>query len=44
VVTGMKKVTPGPVARRREFADGHGDFVAGVAPGTVYAVLQDFVE
>ena len=27
----------------REFADGHGDFVAGVAPGTVYTVLQHFV-
>jgi hypothetical protein len=30
-------------ARCRKSADGHGDFVAGVAPGTVNAVLQYFV-
>ena len=42
-MTGMKEATPGPVAWCREFADGHGDFVAGVAPGTVDAVLQYFV-
>ena len=43
MVTGMKEATPGPVAWCREFADGHGDLVAGVAPGTVYTVLQHFV-
>src|SRR3977135_307289 len=42
-MAGMKEATPRPVARRREFADGHGDFVAGVSPGTVYTVLQHFV-
>ena len=42
-MAGMKEATPRPVARRREFADGHGDFVAGVAPRTVYTVLQHFV-
>ena len=30
-------------ARCWEFADSHGDLVAGVAPGTVDAVLQDFI-
>ena len=30
VMTGMKEATPGPVAWCREFADGHGDLVAGV--------------
>jgi hypothetical protein len=28
---------------RREFADSHGDLVAGVAPGTVYAVFLHLV-
>jgi hypothetical protein len=40
---GMKEAAWRPVAWCREFADGHSDFVAGVAPGTVYAVLQHFV-
>ena len=42
-MTGMKEAAPRPVARCREFADGHGDFVAGVSPGTVDAILQHFV-
>src|SRR5258708_1854429 len=42
-MTGMKEATRWPVACCREFSDGHGDFVAGVTPGTVDAVLQDFV-
>ena len=42
-MTGMKETAPGPVAWRRELADGHGDFVAGVAASTVYTVLQHFV-
>ena len=40
---GMKEATRRDAAWCREFADGHGDFVAGVAPGTVDAVLQYFV-
>jgi hypothetical protein len=43
VMSGMKEAARRPVAGRREFADRHGDFVAGVAPGTVDAVLQHFV-
>src|SRR5258708_1877916 len=39
----MKEVTPRQVARCRELSDGHGGFVAGVAPGTVYTVLQHLV-
>jgi len=42
-MTGMKEVTPRHSVWGREFTDGHGDFVAGVAPGTVDAVLLDFV-
>jgi hypothetical protein len=42
-MTRMKEATRRHVAWRREFADGHGDFVAGAAPGTVDAVLQHFV-
>ena len=42
-MTGMKEAAPGHGAWRREFADGHCNFVAGVAPGAVYTVLQHFV-
>src|SRR5258705_1862540 len=42
-MAGMKEATSRHVSWCREFADGHGDFVAGVSPGTVYTVLQDFV-
>jgi hypothetical protein len=43
VMAGMKEASRRPVAWCREFAEGHGDLVAGVAPGTVYTVLQHFV-
>ena len=43
VMAGMKEATPRHVSWRRELSDGHGDLVAGVAPGTVDAVLQHFV-
>ncbi len=43
VVTGMKVATPGHGSWSGEFADSHGDLVAGVSPGTVYTVLQHFV-
>jgi len=43
VMAGMKEATPRHVSWRREFSDGHSDLVAGVAPATVYTVLQDFV-
>ena len=33
----------GMMTAAREFSDGHGDFVAGVAAGTVNAVLRYFV-
>ena len=42
MVTG-KQATREYVIPPREFADGHSDFVAGIAPGTVDAVLQHFV-
>jgi len=42
-MAGLKEATPGHVSWRRKFADDHGGFVAGVAPGTVHAVLQYFV-
>ena len=42
-MTGMKEATRRHAAWCRKFADGHGDFVAGVAPGTLEAVLQYFV-
>ena len=43
VVAGMKEAAPGHGLWFGQWADGHGDFVAGVAPGTVDAVLEDFV-
>ncbi len=47
VVAGMKETARrqvvGQIMRCRELSDGHGDFIACVAPGTVFAVLQYFV-
>jgi hypothetical protein len=39
----MKVATRRHVLRCREFADGHGDLIAGVAPGTAHAVFRYFV-
>jgi hypothetical protein len=43
VVAGMEEAIRWEVAGRGEFSDGHGDFVAGVAAGTVHAVFHYFV-
>jgi hypothetical protein len=43
VVTGMKEVTPRHSAWFGQLADGHGNFITSVAPGTVNTVLQHFV-
>lgn len=47
VVAGMKETARrqvvGQIMRCRELSDDHRDFIACVAPGTVFAVLQYFV-
>ena len=43
VVPSRDEVTRRHIADRREFADGHGDFITGVAAGTVHAVFHHFV-
>ena len=43
VQAGLEGTIPRQVLGGREFSDSHGDFVAGVAPGTVYAIFCHFV-
>ena len=43
VQAGMKETIWRQVLGGWEFSDDHGDFVAGVAPGTVHAIFHHFV-